>query len=578
MKIKDYILATIDEGLVHIPQLFGHNTTQLYGSHDQAKVNKINDIHNKMRSIVSAHDSAAGEHMHDNYSLDHLNQDEKFTIQEYTGSISGPTNRHLLKPMAEQLKEHAKVAYDIERNYSNSSQEERDRLLHKWSPLNIHGKNIKKLDDIFKHKAHTLKEDLHVYSGIGFDPSEHFKEGNGVFHSPAFLSTSVGVSTPKSFGQAFASKDAHHDQWDDEYTAKDNASVVKQGSRSEQDKHIIHFHLPKGYSGGMHIAPESKFPEEREFLLNRNQKWKLVNHEVHTTKDHTRYRTFVPSRKSVWDPTVEHPASRKYETYLTKQRNHIWTVVPHDAQIDEAKIHTPHYFSGVNYRKINWNTFQQESDTKSNPLRDSPHDDEISDEQASHIKADKDPEYDYNALHTYTQGSHHINMQAIDGAIHDTHRSLDKTIDDHSKPLHEDIHVYSGSGFDPTEHFKHGNGVIHLNAYTSTTLSPSMSMGFGLRAPGSKPTTARNHYSFERHIFHFHLPKGSQHGAYIDHLSTHGGEKEYLLHRGQKWKLTKHDTVKSRDVTKYTSWTGSGHPTNKTDYVTHIWSLEPHND
>lgn len=580
MKIKDYILATIDEGLVHIPQLFGHNTTQLYGSHDQAKVNKINDIHNKMRSIVSAHDSAAGEHMHDNYSLDHLNQDEKFTIQEYTGSISGPTNRHLLKPMAEQLKEHAKVAYDIERNYSNSSQEERDRLLHKWSPLNIHGKNIKKLDDIFKHKAHTLKEDLHVYSGIGFDPSEHFKEGNGVFHSPAFLSTSVGVETPKSFGQAFASKDAHHDQWDDEYTAKDNANVVKQGSRSEQDKHIIHFHLPKGYSGGMHIAPESKFPGEREFLLNRNQKWKLVNHEVHTTRDHTRYRTFVPSRKSVWDPTVEHPASRKYETYLTKQRNHIWTVVPHDAQIDEARVHTPHYFSGVNYHTTDWNTFQQDFSKKSNPLRDHGGDvlrfeNDIADDQASHIKVEPG-EHDHGIVHTYTSDSRAINHALLDGKHSNLHDELDGWLKSHTKPLHEDMHVYSGAGFDPTEHFEKGNGVIHLPSYTSTSLAPSIAGSFGAKA---LPSKGLNHGAYVRHILHFHLPKGSQHGTYVDHVSAHDGEKEYILHRGQKWKLTNHETVRSRDITKYTNWgSGTGRPINKTDHTTHIWSLEPHND
>lgn len=571
----------VNEGLVHIPQLFGHSSTQLYGTYNQTRIDKVKNIHDKMRAIVTAHDSAASEHMHANYSTDHLNPEEKHVIREYTGSTSGPTNRHLLKPVAELVQAHAKAAYDIAKRYPHHSDEVKDAMLRKSSPLHIHGNNIKKLDDIFKHKAHTLKEDLHVYSGIGFDPSEHFESGHGVFHSPAFMSTSVGVSAPKSFGQAFASQNGYHDQWDDSYTSnKDNAEIVKQGSRSEQDKHIIHFHLPKGYNGGLHISPESKFPEEREFLLNRNQKWKLINHEVHTVRDHSRYRTFVPARKSVWDSSVEYPARRNYETYQTKQRNHIWTVVPHDEPVNEARVHSPDYFSGVNYHTTDWNTFQQGFSKKSNPLRDHGGDvlgfeNDIADDQASHIKVEP-AEHGMGVIHTYTSDSRKINNGLLYGKHSNLHDELDGWLKSHTKPLHEDMHVYSGAGFDPTKHFEEGNGVIHLPAYTSTSLSPSIAGSFGAKA---LPSKGLNHRAYDRHILHFHLPKGSSHGTYVDHVSTHDGEKEYILHRGQKWKLTNHETVRSRDITKYTNWgSGTGRPINKTDYTTHIWSLEPHND
>ena len=114
-----------------------------------------------------------------------------------------------------------------------------------------------------------LTQTHHVYSGTGYDP--HFE--NEIIKTPAWTSASIHPLVARSFTQ------------------------------SPGDKHIIHFELPTGYNKGAYIASKSEIPNEHEFLLKPNQKWKLTNHVIHK----------IPQ-----------------SNYKEKHNLHVWSVKPHE--------------------------------------------------------------------------------------------------------------------------------------------------------------------------------------------------------------------------------------------------------
>lgn len=90
-----------------------------------------------------------------------------------------------------------------------------------------------------------LKNHLTTYSGMAFDPTTQINKG--IYHTPAFTSTSIDPKVTKKF-------------------------IYPQEPKAE--KHIAVFHLKPGYDKGAYIQPVSTHSDEYEYLLAPNQKFK----------------------------------------------------------------------------------------------------------------------------------------------------------------------------------------------------------------------------------------------------------------------------------------------------------------
>jgi len=107
------------------------------------------------------------------------------------------------------------------------------------------------------------------------------------------------------------------------------------------------------------------------------------------------------------------------------------------------------------------------------------------------------------------------------------HAGLSKALKKHTTP--HAMHVWSGSWFNPGRvkaRTADGKIPIHLHSYTSTSLSRHVGGG---HAKGHDEDNGERHH----HYLQIHVPKGS-HGGYIQHLSVHPHEYEFLLHHGAK--------------------------------------------
>ena len=173
--------------------------------------------------------------------------------------------------------------------------------------------------------------------------------------------------------------------------------------------------------------------------------------------------------------------------------------------------------------------------------------DSIKDHYNNHIDqvAKQDPEI-LNHLREYTHGSYGINnwlhnyynsfAPSVLGEKHKVH-SLDAITHDVKAP--RSFHVYSGMS-NPMEDWR--SGVIprkevhddefhhcHLPAFTSTSLDP--------RVAGAH-MNFRYHKGNVGHILKIHIPKGSEHGAYVSGHAVENydyfpeGEKHFILKRG----------------------------------------------
>jgi hypothetical protein len=199
-----------------------------------------------------------------------------------------------------------------------------------------------------------------------------------------------------------------------------------------------------------------------------------------------------------------------------------------------------------------------------------------------HVQPVTSPEI-RRSLSEYTDDSKSINQHLINKdyrKIHNTQsRSYpyEKLLDDHidnikqhiksSTPLRSEISTFSGIGANMAQGIKIG-ATLHTPAFTSSSLNydtahnfsrPSKWTDYELpRTSHVKMTTKRNN------VLHFKLPAGYDKGAYVDKHSANSGEKEFLLHPDQKWKVTGHKAV-GKIGTSYKNFT-------------HIWTVEPHSD
>lgn len=299
----------------------------------------------------------------------------------------------------------------------------------------------------FLSNAAPLTREHHVYSGMGHYCPETTK--NGIFKIDRHISASINpeISAIHSNGRSVSSEPIH----------------------------TLHFHLPVGYKGGRYIAPYSDYPQELEYVLKSNQKFRMTGADTVSMFDEHGYRKPIV----VWH-AVPHEDLNEAANFDALEDDRIGD---HDGWKEATDLH-------------------HEMISKRTPLTD----------------------HEENILKKYKDGSHSydINRGLIHGLDNEEHNHEVGNLDNIIKkaaPLHKDIDVYSGTGqWQPIIE----GGIIHTPAFTSTTLAPRKARLFAV------PNNT---------ILHFALPAGFKHGFYVEHPNeSHAGEMEYLLARGLKWK------------------------------------------
>jgi hypothetical protein len=130
----------------------------------------------------------------------------------------------------------------------------------------------------------ALNEVHHTYSGTGeFDPREITEDG--VLSTPAFTSSSLSIKV------AVKTTNYRRDDETDEWEATRNALLADM----MPEDHVLHFILPAGFKNGFYVAPYSHDPEELEFLIMPNTRFKYVKTETATVQGIRRnFHTYEP--------------------------------------------------------------------------------------------------------------------------------------------------------------------------------------------------------------------------------------------------------------------------------------------
>lgn len=180
--------------------------------------------------------------------------------------------------------------------------------------------------------------------------------------------------------------------------------------------------------------------------------------------------------------------------------------------------------------------------------------------------------YDYiknhkrnGAILRYTEGSSSLNKGLIKGGkLSKSHEDLKNRIDsvlNDAPPIHRDTTVFSGLGFDPRQHMDENN-YLTCRAYLSSSVSGRTAHSFAhhLDDDGNNVIygDAISGTPVNTHTLQIHLPEGSKHGAYIEHISAIPSEKEFLFNRDTKFKINPKPEIRKED-----------------NYTHHIWHATP---
>lgn len=160
-------------------------------------------------------------------------------------------------------------------------------LLHD-PELKESSKALQKLDSNVSEalSQHKTPHDMHVYSGIGFDPSTIGKHEDGAMkvHLNAYTSTTLEPATAVLF--------AHY----------------RGGAQGLKDGHIIKIHVPEGSAGMYHHDGNSSsaaaYPHGKEFTMHKNAK--LHIHPVPTTDIIDRGKYTSPLNLKIWHAKLVH--------------------------------------------------------------------------------------------------------------------------------------------------------------------------------------------------------------------------------------------------------------------------------
>ena len=126
----------------------------------------------------------------------------------------------------------------------------------------VHAFDLNKLDnEVNKNK---LEFPLHAFSGVGFHPGKlAAQHPDRHVTLPAYTSTSLDKGTAAHFADSAG--------W---MKSMNSGNTTKIGGDG-YDRHIVHFHLPKGQKGKF-IGKNGQYPHEHEYLLPRGQKVKIA--------------------------------------------------------------------------------------------------------------------------------------------------------------------------------------------------------------------------------------------------------------------------------------------------------------
>lgn len=166
---------------------------------------------------------------------------------DHIGSHMGEVHDHLVKhdKTVDSDKVHVR-AYTHDSQWTNKGLHEHH--VEGTKPASqIGGVEIAHLDKALARNK--LKQPLHVYSGVRWHPGNvSSKHPEGHIHLPAYTSTSLDKETAHMFAENSHSPDG--------------------------DRHVIHFHVPKGHTG-KYVDHVSGNRGENEFLLPRGTNWKI---------------------------------------------------------------------------------------------------------------------------------------------------------------------------------------------------------------------------------------------------------------------------------------------------------------
>lgn len=160
---------------------------------------------------------------------------------------------------------------------------------------------------------------------------------------------------------------------------------------------------------------------------------------------------------------------------------------------------------------------------------------------------------DIHAIGEYTQSSFALNrhlhanamgekpVKSRSGSYHDLHeKQLTAALHRHKTP--EALTVYSGVHHSPEHLIKHQGGdknktggIAKTSHFTSASLSARTAAGFSQEDSDSihNKKYGKTAYGNPTHMLKIHVPKGHP-GAYVDHHSSHFGEREFILPHGTK--------------------------------------------
>ena len=164
-------------------------------------------------------------------------------------------------------------------------------------------------------------------------------------------------------------------------------------------------------------------------------------------------------------------------------------------------------------------------------------------EQKKHIKDFTGNSFEVNDYHWRKHEAKTYNMpegsliSGLNKEKLDHHTKIMDSAMEHKTP--HDMTVYSGVVNDPRPQ-KNKKGIVNHPAYLSTSLHKNVAEDFAeTRGEGD-----------EQHLLEIYVPQGSK-GAYINHVSHFGGQKEFLLPRETNMKHIKSTMKKNQDVKHY---------------------------
>jgi hypothetical protein len=202
--------------------------------------------------LVESKDQYPHDWVHDNENKHLLSGDpESKTGKEGSGKHAQDLSDHLAKKARSLSKEEARVTND----YCGVESAEINRSLiasHKKDD-GIHPKvkdRVKHLDNVTRH---PIGQDLHVYSGVGFDPKKHV-DSSGHLHLPAYTSTTHHKGTAHWFAGASGGEQRETDP--------------------RKKKHVLHIHL-KASDLAAHVSEHNPNEGEHETILPRNTTLKI---------------------------------------------------------------------------------------------------------------------------------------------------------------------------------------------------------------------------------------------------------------------------------------------------------------